>query len=95
MKIIIEVAEVLRISFLQYIQEWLRSEARLWRVAIPTDNTAENLILIYPEVIKINEAAEQNIPYFLEVIRPRLAQIILEGRRQFNLQERPHPPIPD
>jgi hypothetical protein len=86
---------VLGLGFLRYLQQWLQTEARLWRVAIPTDNTDENLILVYPEEIKINESAERDLTNFLISIRPRLAEVIAKGREQFNLPVRPHPPIPD
>jgi hypothetical protein len=94
LKIIIAVSDVLTISFLRFIQDWLRKSARSWRVAVPTDNQDENLILIYPEAIRANPGAEADLELFVAHSRPRLQSLIDQGRRFYGLKPRPHPPIP-
>jgi hypothetical protein len=93
-KIVIEVADVLTVDFLQFVQQWLREKGALWRVSIPTDNTDSNLILVYPDTIRINEQAESDVKEFLKTIRPSLAKLIEEGRRRFGIRPKPIPPFP-
>ncbi|MCP5524580.1 MAG: hypothetical protein H7A46_23880 [Verrucomicrobiales bacterium] len=92
--IYVSVAEALTFGLLKFVQDWLQKEARLWRVFIPTDNTDENLIVVYPEAIRANPEAEANLPDFVQRIRPSLATVIEEGRKQFGIPTRPHPPLP-
>lgn len=92
--ITIEVSGVLTTGFLGYVQQWLRVQTRMWRVFIPTDNTDANMVVVYPETICVNPEAESNLAAFLEGIRPRLEALIQQGRREFGLPTRPHPPLP-
>jgi len=94
LKIIIAVDEVLTVGFLRFVQEWTRKEAPLWRVSVPTDNTDENLILVYPDAIRVNPIAESNLEAFVAKVRPCLAALIEDGRKQFGLSKKPHPPLP-
>jgi hypothetical protein len=68
--------EILTTEFLNYVQDWVRQEAPSWRVAIPTDDNVDTLILIYPEHIKINPEAENDLSKFCESIRPGMLQAI-------------------
>jgi hypothetical protein len=93
----IGVAEVLSVGFLRFIQEWLRRNGGAWRVAIPMDK-AENFVMIYPEAIKINPAAEQDLEAFVRAARPELERIIREGpfgKKFFGLGDKPYPPLPE
>jgi hypothetical protein len=94
LKIIIEVADVLSVSFLVFVQQWLREQAPLCRVAVPVDNTDQNLILIYPEAIRINEPAEANLGQFIESMPPQLTAMIENGFQQLGLRPKPIPPLP-
>jgi hypothetical protein len=92
-KVMIYVAEVLTVGFLRFLQEWLQKEAPLWRISVPTDNTDENLIMVYPEMLKINPRAEADVASFIAQARPRLAQLIQEEGTQMGLRPKPVPPI--
>jgi hypothetical protein len=94
LKIIIEVPEALTVGLLKFVQAWLRKEGRLWRVFVPTDNTDENLIVVYPETICVNPQAEADLAAFVRQVRPRLVALIEQGRKEFGLRKRPHPPLP-
>jgi hypothetical protein len=65
---------VLRVDFLRYLQEFLRAGWRDWRIMIATDGNVQNCILIYPDVIRINPAAEQDLEHFCELMRPELTR---------------------
>jgi len=95
--VIIGVAQVLSLGFLKFIQTWLQREARAWRIAVPIDNTDENLVLVYAEEIRINAAAEQDLPAFIQGARPLLHRTIYEGqfgRNFFGLKDKPYPRLP-
>jgi hypothetical protein len=94
LKIIIEVAEVLTAHFLRFVQQWLRQEAPLWRVSIPVDTTDESVILVYPNVIRVNPTAEGHLEAFIEEVRPRLALLIEQGQKKFGIRTKPVPPLP-
>jgi len=64
--------EILDRRFLQHVQAWIMEKGKIWRVSIPTDDTDENLIMVYSEKIAINEHAERNLDEFLHMIRPLL-----------------------
>jgi len=76
---------ILTPEFLDRIQQWVREEAPQWRVAIPTDETPQNQIFIYPGAIKINPTAEQDIDSFLAAMRPATDRVRQDGRRRFGL----------
>ena len=93
-KVTIEVAGVLSMGFLKFVQQWLQNSAPSWRISIPTDNTNKNLILVYPNAIRINPEAEADLDRFLTKIGPKLAKLIEDGRRRFNIRDKPIPPLP-
>jgi hypothetical protein len=93
--ITIGVSEVLSCNFLRFVQGWLREYGRQWRVAVPVDNTDQNLILVYPEAIRINSQAEADLEAFVRSARPRLERTIEQGRRFYGLKKKPYPPLPD
>jgi hypothetical protein len=84
LKIKIEKTEILTEGFLVYVGQWLQSQATLWGVSIPTDNTSENLILVYPRG-RINAEAEKQTAHFCLEIRPKLHDANVQARRQVEL----------
>jgi len=94
LKISILVGDMLATKLLEFVQRWLQQEATLWRVAIPVDNTKDNLILIYPQGVRINPTAEADFDGFISQVRPRLAMLIEEGRKQTGVRDKPIPPLP-
>jgi hypothetical protein len=77
--------KILTDAFLIYLQQWLRTEAPQWRIAIPTDGSDENLILVYPEKIRINPVAEMNLEGFCREIQPGMQKTMAEERRRLGL----------
>ena len=94
LKIDIEVADILTVPFLKFVQQWLLQKAALYRVSVPVDDTHENLILIYPQAIRINPEAEADLEQFVQTFRPRLAARIEAGFRETGRRRKPIPPLP-
>ncbi len=80
LQIEIEYLDIFTRAFLQYVQEWLRAKAPLWRVAIPTDDTDKNLVFVYPQGIRINPEAEADLDGFIERIKPAFQAAIKKAR---------------
>jgi len=85
LQIEIEKSHLLNRGFLVHAQKWLQEKANSWRIAIPTDDTAENLILVYPNVIRINPPAEQDIEKFCEQIQLKLHEANVRARAKVGL----------
>ncbi|HTG45192.1 MAG TPA: hypothetical protein VK633_11745 [Verrucomicrobiae bacterium] len=85
LQIEIQKVDILTEAFLVYVQRWLQSQAPLWRVAVPTDGTNENLVLVYPTLISVNVAVGESIDAFCERIRPKVHEAKVEGRRKLGL----------
>jgi len=81
----IEHPEILTKDFLEYVQEWVRSQAKSWRVIIPTDDNVDTLILIYPEAIRINPQAEKDLERFCKEIQAGTKAAIKRARREVGL----------
>jgi hypothetical protein len=94
-QVIVTNCDILERAFLEYLQQWLRGDWRSWRIELPTDETDESLILVYPDVIRVNPSAEADLDTFLNEIKPKIreadsrARMILEdlGRRALELED--------
>jgi hypothetical protein len=94
--VVIEVEDALTLGLLRFIQDWLRTHGRLWRVAVPIRSTRQDCILVYPEAIRVGIDPAADVRVFLEAARSTLAQTIEAGRKQFKLgPRRGYPPLPD
>jgi hypothetical protein len=77
--------EILTTEFLDFVQEWLRNEAPSWRVAIPTDDNVDTVILIYPQAIKVNPQAESDLATFCKKIQPATDEANKRARKELGL----------
>jgi len=71
-------SKILTPELLKYIQKFLRSGWPDWRIMIAIGAPEEH-IMIYPDVIRINPAAEADLEGFCEKIRPQLETQLKEG----------------
>jgi hypothetical protein len=67
--------QVVTPAFLTYLQDWLRSDWHSWRVLVSTYLELEDLIVVYPEAICINPAAETDLETGLKNIRHRMLRL--------------------
>jgi hypothetical protein len=64
--------QVLTLIFLNYLQDWLKSDWQTWRVLVSTYLELEDLIVVYPDAIRISPAAEGDLETGLQNIRQRM-----------------------
>lgn len=93
LKISICVPDVLTLDLLKFLQDWLQKEAPLWRIIVPTDNTDENAIVVYPHTIRFALLSENDLEKFLCKMRPKLAAIIDAETRAAGIKARPIAPL--